>query len=67
MAEKKLYRSGKNRMLAGVCGGIAEYYGWDPTMVRLALAIITLVWGAGLLLYIIAWLVMPKNPAHKWD
>ena len=65
--EKKLYRSANSKMLAGVCGGIAEYFGWDPTMVRLALVLFTLLGGAGILFYIIAWLIMPKNPAHKWN
>ncbi|VVC00026.1 PspC domain protein [uncultured archaeon] len=65
MAEKKLYKSGNEKILAGVCGGIAEYYGWDPTMVRLATVLLALC-GPGLVLYIAAWLVMPKNPDHNW-
>jgi len=64
---KKLYRSANNKMVAGVCSGIAEYFGWDPTMVRLALVLFTLVGGAGILLYILAWIIMPKNPAQKWN
>ena len=64
---KKLYRSANNRMIAGVCSGIAEYFGWDPTMVRLALVLFTLVGGAGILLYVLAWIIMPKNPAQKWN
>ena len=64
VAEKKLYRSG-NKILGGVCSGIAEYYGWDPTMVRLAWAFITLFAGAGILFYAVAWIVMPKNPSSK--
>ncbi len=66
MADKKLYRSAKDRILGGVCGGIAEYYGWDPTLVRLGWVLLSLIWGAGLLLYIILWIIMPRNPAHKW-
>lgn len=67
MAEKnkKLYRSGKDKILGGVCGGVAEYYGWDPTLVRLAWAAVSLIYGAGLLLYLIAWIIMPRNPSHK--
>ncbi len=61
MAEK-LYRSQKNRILGGVCGGIAEHYGWDPTLVRLAWVAVTLFAGAGALLYAIAWIIMPKKP-----
>lgn len=47
-------------MLAGVCSGLAEYMGWDPTVVRIATALLCLVWGTGLLLYIIAAFVMPE-------
>lgn len=59
---KKLYRSTSNKMIAGVCGGIAEYLNMDPTMVRIAwilLSILPLV--PGILLYIIAWFVIPKQ------
>ena len=65
MADKKLYRSAKDRILGGVCGGIAEYYGWDPTLVRLGWVLLSLIWGAGLLLYIILWIIMPRNPNWK--
>ncbi|MEM4634178.1 MAG: PspC domain-containing protein [Candidatus Anstonellaceae archaeon] len=56
----KLYKSTKNKILGGVCGGIAEHYGWDPTMVRVAFVLLTL-FGPGLLLYILLWLVLPKD------
>lgn len=56
---KKLYKS-NNRMICGVCAGIAEYLGIDPTVVRLLWAAIGLT-GTGILLYIIAALVMPEN------
>jgi len=46
--------------LAGVCAGIAEYYGWDPTLVRVAWIVLTLLGGSGILLYLIMWLVMPE-------
>jgi phage shock protein C len=59
---KHLYRSSKNKTLAGVCGGIAEYFGIDPTIVRLIWIALTLLGGSGILLYIIAYFVMPKNP-----
>lgn len=58
--EKRLYRSRQNRTLAGVCGGIAEYLGWDPTLVRVAWIILTLLGGSGILIYLIFWLVMPE-------
>ena len=62
MAAKKLYRSSKNRMIAGVCGGLGEYFNIDPTMVRIIWAIGTLFsMGFGLLLYLIAWVVIPEQ------
>ena len=57
MSNKKLYKSSVNRMLCGVCGGIAEYFDIDPTLVRLV--IITLMGGAGILAYIIAAIIIP--------
>ncbi len=60
---KKLYRSGTDKKLCGVCGGIAEYFGIDSTLVRLAWVLLSLCGGGGLLLYIIAALVMP-NPTE---
>ncbi|MDE2085967.1 MAG: PspC domain-containing protein [Xanthomonadaceae bacterium] len=60
--EKRLCRSRQNRTLAGVCGGIAEYLGWDPTLVRVAWIILTLLGGSGILIYLIMWLVMPESP-----
>ena len=59
----QLYRSNHNSVLFGVCGGVAERYGWDPTWVRLAFVIATLAGGPGILVYIVMALVMPKNPA----
>ena len=56
---KKLYKS-NNRMICGVCAGIAEYLGIDPTVVRLLWAALGLT-GTGILLYIVAALVMPEN------
>lgn len=60
--EKRLCRSRRNRTLAGVCGGIAEYLGWDPTLVRVAWIILTLLGGSGILIYLVLWLVMPESP-----
>jgi phage shock protein C len=61
MVEKKLTRSKKDKMVGGVCSGIAKYFGMDPTVVRLAWVVFTLLGGAGLLAYIIAWIVMPEE------
>lgn len=63
----RLYRSGNDRILGGVCGGIAEYLGIDPVIVRLFWVLISLPWGFGIMLYIIMWIIMPRNPNHKWD
>lgn len=59
MSEKKLHKSSKNKMVCGVCGGLAEYFKLDPTIVRLIFVLVTLFKGAGLLLYVIAAIVMP--------
>ena len=58
---KKLYRSEKNRILGGVCGGIAEYLNVDPTIIRVLWIVLALLWGAGILLYVICWLIIPKK------
>ena len=60
--EKKLYKSNQNEMLDGVCGGIAEYFGIDPTVVRLIWALFSLMGGCGILAYIIAAIIIPRNP-----
>lgn len=56
---KRLQRSRTERMIAGVCGGIAEYFGVDPTLVRLIWVAVSLMAGAGILLYLIMWVAMP--------
>ena len=60
-----LYRSRRYRMLAGVCGGIAEWLGWSPTLVRILYVIGSIVSAAfpGIIVYIILWIVMPESPA----
>ena len=60
--EKRLYKSTRNRMLCGVCGGIAEYFGLDPTLVRLGWILLSALAGSGLLAYIIAAIVIPRDP-----
>jgi phage shock protein C len=61
MAKKKLYRSKKNRMLGGVCGGIAEYLDTDPTLIRILWVLGSLLWGAGILAYILCWIIIPEK------
>ena len=60
--EKKLYRSNDNKIIAGVCGGIAEYFSLDPPLVRLGLVIFCALGGSGIIAYIIAAIIMPKAP-----
>lgn len=62
---KQLHLSNRNRKIAGVCGGIAEYFDLDPTLVRIIWVIVTLMGGAGVLLYIIAWILMPAVSPYK--
>jgi phage shock protein PspC (stress-responsive transcriptional regulator) len=62
---KKLYRSRDDRMIAGVCGGLAEYFNVDSSLVRLAVLFIFLFQGVGLIAYIIAWLVMSEEPVKN--
>ena len=57
---KRLVLSQKNKMLAGVCGGIADYFGIDPTIVRIIWLIVTLFGGAGIIAYILCWLLIPN-------
>ncbi len=59
---KKLYRSRKHCLLCGVCGGIGEYAGVDPVLIRLIFLCLCLVGGGGLLLYLLAVLIIPKKP-----
>jgi len=59
---RKLYRSRTDSMLAGVCGGLAEYFNIDSTMVRLAAVALTLAGGSGILAYLIFWFVIPQRP-----
>lgn len=61
--EKKLYLSSADKKIAGVCGGIAEYFGVDSTVVRLLWVLFTLAYGSGLIGYIICAFVIPKRPA----
>lgn len=61
MNEKKLYKSSTDKKLAGVCGGIAEYFNIDSTLVRLGWVLFSLLGGSGLLAYIIAAIIIPER------
>jgi phage shock protein C len=63
MASKPLRRSRQNRMIAGVCGGIAEWLGWDATLVRVLYVVVSVLSVAfpGILVYIVLWVLMPQE------
>ena len=58
----KLYRSRNNRWIAGVCGGLAEFFGLSPKIVRIICALLIMVYGSGLIIYIILALFISKEP-----
>lgn len=58
--KKKLRKSSKEKLLCGVCGGVAEYFGIDVSLVRIAWVLVSCLAGAGLLAYIVAAIVMPS-------
>lgn len=61
MEKRRLYRSKKEKMICGVCGGIAEYFDIDPTIIRLIWAVFVLS-GSGVLAYILAAIIIPEEP-----
>lgn len=62
---KRIYRSRKDSIIAGVCGGIAEYFDIDSTLVRILAILIVLLGGVGVIAYIIAWIIVPLNPEQR--
>ena len=62
MKEKRLYKCEEGKVICGMCGGLAKYFDVDPTIVRLIWAALTLVGFSGLIAYIIAALIIPKDP-----
>ncbi|KRL93994.1 PspC domain-containing protein [Limosilactobacillus equigenerosi] len=66
MSSKKLYRSRDNKMIAGVCGGIADYLGWDATFVRVIYVLLSVCSVAfpGILVYILLAIIIPERPNH---
>jgi phage shock protein PspC (stress-responsive transcriptional regulator) len=63
VARPGLQRSRENRMIAGVCGGLAEWLGWDPTLVRILFVLVSIFSAAfpGILIYVILWILMPPR------
>ncbi|MCI9643707.1 MAG: PspC domain-containing protein [Oscillibacter sp.] len=62
--EKRLYKINQGKMVDGVCGGIAEYFGLDPSLVRLAWIIFSAMGGSGIPAYILAAVIIPREPEH---
>ncbi|MFB3910270.1 MAG: PspC domain-containing protein [Candidatus Eisenbacteria bacterium] len=62
---KRLYRSRTDRLIGGVCGGMAEYLGIDPVLVRVLWVVLALSFGAGILAYVLLWLVTPEEPREQ--
>ena len=58
---KRLVLSERNKVVAGVCGGFGEYWNIDPVVLRIALVLFTLFGGAGVLIYLVCWLCMPRE------
>jgi len=61
MEPKRLYKVSEGKMIFGVCGGVAEYFNIDPSLVRIGLVVLSLFWGTGLIAYIIAAIVLPEK------
>ena len=59
---KRLYRSRANRVIAGVCAGLGRYFNIDPVIIRIVWLLLVVVYGTGLVAYVIAWLIIPNEP-----
>ena len=59
---RKLYRSKTDRKVAGVCGGLAQYFNIDPTLIRVLFVVLAILGGSGLLLYLALWIIVPNEP-----
>jgi phage shock protein PspC (stress-responsive transcriptional regulator) len=64
VSSKPFYRPSFDRKIGGVCAGIADYFGWDRTLVRIGTVLIALAAGSGLIAYLIAWAVIPSEETH---
>ena len=63
MDNKQLQRSTQNKVIGGVCAGLARYFGIDPVLVRIVFLVALVFFGFGPLIYIVLWIVMPKSSA----
>jgi phage shock protein C len=60
---RKLYRSRTNRKLAGVCGGLAQYFNLDATLIRVLFVVLAVLGGSGLVIYLAMWIIVPNEPS----
>ena len=65
MDKEKLYRSKKNRIIGGICGGIAEYFDIDPVLIRIIAVLTIFANGIGIIAYIIAWIIILKTRSRS--
>ncbi len=59
---RRLYRSRTNRQVAGVCGGLAEHFHLDPTLVRVLFVVLAVLGGSGIVIYLAMWIIVPQEP-----
>jgi phage shock protein PspC (stress-responsive transcriptional regulator) len=59
---RKLYRSRSDRKLAGVCGGLAQYFNLDATLIRVLFVVLAVLGGSGLVIYLLMWILVPEEP-----
>lgn len=64
---RKLFRSRTNRSIAGICGGLGEFFDVDPTLIRLLMLLLILLGGLSIWAYIILWIIIPEEPARKFN
>jgi phage shock protein C len=64
---RKLYRSRTDRKLAGVCGGLAQYFNLDATLIRVLFIVLAVLGGSGLVLYLAMWIIVPNEPQGAHD
>ena len=63
--ERRLYRSHKDKIIGGVAGGLGEYFEIDPVIIRIIFVAVAVAGGWGILAYILCWIIIPVNPAHR--
>ena len=62
---KRIYRSRSDKVIAGVCGGLGEYFGIDRVLIRIVWVVTVICAGTGILAYILAWILIPKEPEMR--